>query len=155
MENTGDLLNFFNFVLKNMNGLTESVLLIHIVLIDTILGNRWRFSKGMLRISSHALNGLLQHLAMSCIPLMFYLTKVALSKFDHSNLVLFDYLSTIVFIFFAYWFIISVIANVKLSGYKIPKILDPLISDELISKELRGIDKEMAKETIKDGKINE
>lgn len=133
-----DGIKAIKFVFEYMNGLTEFIILMLMIYLDTILGSKWRYVKGKPRISKAAINGIMRQSGLALFVLLVYLSKIILEELTFDNLFIFDWITSISFYFIAKWFLVSIIANAKLAGYAIPKWAENLVSDEISSKEERG-----------------
>lgn len=135
MEET---LQVVNFIIKSMNGLTEFVLLMLGVYLDTILGSKWRIKNDVSRASKDALKGIALQSGLALFVLLVYLMKILIQHFTHEDLFLFDWISAFSFYFIAKWMLVSIIANAKLAGFDIPDWVGNVVDDEITAKKKRG-----------------
>lgn len=126
--------NLFKYLDLLGHGIDETTILLTLVLFDTILAISWRTVKNKRLISSTAINGLLRNIAVSMIPVLLDGLR---SAFNH-NVLIYQIINGFFTIIIALTVLQSIIANLKLNGFKIPKFLKLLYDETIINEEIEN-----------------
>ncbi len=135
-----NIIDIYNAVHGFIHGayVSDSIMLLCLTIVDTVLGVAWRIRKGRPVWSNRFKSGLIFNIGLCMLP---QLVGVAFYKIpEHtSNLLLF--VIEVLTIFIAVAQIQSILANAVLFGIKIPKWFEPfydaLIASEVNEKENR------------------
>lgn len=126
--NLTDFVNYFN------DGVTDSGILMILVLIDTAVAVSYHYAKGNGFVSNRLLSGLIRNLVLSFMPSL----VTGISAFRPRTDTLYQYLAMILTIYIGYAIIQSILAYMNLWGVKLPSWLNDLLSQEIKDKENKG-----------------
>lgn len=126
--NLTDFVNYFN------DGVTDSGILMILVLIDTAVAVSYHYSKGSGFVSNRLLSGLIRNLVLSFMPSLI----TGISTLRPRTDTLYQYLAMILTIYIGYAIIQSILAYMNLWGVKLPVWLNELLSQEIKDKENKG-----------------
>lgn len=116
--------DIYNFVHPVIHGayISDSVMLLCLAIVDTVLGVGWRIRKGRPVWSNRFKSGLLFNVTLSFLP---QLVGVAFNMIHESNTNLLLFVIECLTIFIALSQLQSILANAVLFGIKIPKWFKP------------------------------
>lgn len=123
-----DFVNYFN------DGVTDSGILMILVLIDTAVAVSYHYAKGNGFVSNRLLSGLIRNLILSFMPSLI----TGISALRPRTDTLYQYLAMILTIYIGYAIIQSILAYTSLWGVKLPSWLNDLLSQEIKDKENKG-----------------
>ena len=126
--NLTDFVNYFN------DGVTDSGILMILVLIDTAVAVSYHYAKGNGFVSNRLLSGLIRNLILSFMPSL----VTGISAFRPRADTLYQYLAMILTIYIGYAIIQSILAYTALWGVKLPSWLNDMLSQEIKDKENKG-----------------
>lgn len=126
--NLNDFVSYFN------DGVTDSGILMILVLIDTATAVSYHYAKGNGFVSNRLLSGLIRNLILSFMPSLI----TAISAFRPRTDTLYQYLAMILTIYIGYAIIQSILAYMNLWGIKLPTWLNDLLSQEIKDKQNKG-----------------
>lgn len=126
--NLTDFVNYFN------DGVTDSGILMILVLIDTAVAVSYHYAKGNGFVSNRLLSGLIRNLVLSFMPLLI----TGISALRPRTDTLYQYLAMILTIYIGYAIIQSILAYTSLWGVKLPSWLNDLLSQEIKDKKNKG-----------------
>ena len=126
--NVNDFVSYFN------DGVTDSGILMILVLIDTAVAVSYHYAKGNGFVSNRLLSGLIRNLVLSFMPSLI----TGISTLRPRTDTLYQYLAMILTIYIGYAIIQSILAYTSLWGVKLPSWLNDLLSQEIKDKENKG-----------------
>ena len=126
--NLNDFVNYYN------DGVTDSGILMILVLIDTAVAVSYHYAKGSGFVSNRLLSGLIRNLVLSFMPSLI----TGISALRPRTDTLYQYLAMILTIYIGYAIIQSILAYMNLWGVKLPTWLNDLLSQEIKDKENKG-----------------
>lgn len=128
-----------NILSHLMDGGIDTMLLLVLVLIDTVLGTSQSIKNGKSVLSRVFLSGLFRNVILCFVP---YLISL-IGNFKNSNdMIIFGTLPAVYSILFAYAILESIMANLNILGVKLPEKLIKLLSDEIESKQEKNLPSE-------------
>lgn len=123
-----------NFVNYFNDGVTDSGILMILVLIDTSVAVSYHYAKGSGFVSNRLLSGLIRNLVLSFMPSLI----TGISTLRPRTDTLYQYLAMILTIYIGYAIIQSILAYMNLWGVKLPTWLNDMLSQEIKDKENKG-----------------
>lgn len=123
-----DFVSYFN------DGVTDSGILMILVLIDTAVAVSYHYSKGSGFVSNRLLSGLIRNLVLSFMPSLI----TGISTLRPRTDTLYQYLAMILTAYIGYAIIQSILAYTSLWGVKLPDWLNNMLSQEIKDKESKG-----------------
>lgn len=131
-----DVDTFINWFLNLNNyfgsGTDESVILIWLVLLDSILGFSWRLFKNRQElISQNFLSSMSRNVIIALMPILIELVNHLL----HRPIPVYHLLTNFIFIVFSYFYIQSIIANLYICGLKLPNFVQIWLKYEIKHKQ--------------------
>lgn len=113
-------------------GIDETIILIWLLLLDSILGFSWRLiKKRQDLISQKFMSSTLRNIIIALLPMLIE----TLDHVLHRPVPVYHLLTNFVFIIFAYFYAQSIIANLYMCGLKLPKFVQKWLKYEIMHKE--------------------
>lgn len=127
-------MDIVNLIITLGHGVDDTTVLLSLVVFDTVLAISWRTVKHKQLISSTSINGLLRNVTVSLIPSVIDLIS---GGFNH-NFFIYKIINTFLTVVISLTIIQSIIANLKLNGFKIPKFFKYIYDDKIINEEIEN-----------------
>lgn len=119
-----EILSFFS------DGVTDTSVLLVLVVIDTTLAVSYWFKNGRRILSNTLLSGLLRNVILAQVPSLMQL----LSSFHPSSSIIYPLVTSIITVYIGFAIVQSIMAYTAMWGIKFPSWLDAIIKQEIQSK---------------------